>query len=384
MLRNRQELQNTTSISRVLNKTDKESVAIVGLVSSIRETKNKNILLSIEDSTGKINVLVNKNKADVYNLTKNLVLDEVIGVVGVNTQKIIFANNIILPDIPFYKELKKSPDEEYAIFLSDIHVGSTYFLEHEFNRFLDWLNCEVGTDKQKELVSKIKYVFIVGDLVDGVGIYPGQDTELTLKDIYKQYDVCAELLKRIPERIQVIICPGNHDALRIAEPQPPLPKEFCEKLYTLPNFTLVSNPAQVKIGKTEEFSGFDVLLYHGYSFDYYISNVAEIRNNGGYDRADLVMKFLLQRRHLSPTHTATLYIPDHEEDPLIINKIPDFFVTGHIHKTSVSNYRNITMVCGSCWQAKTPFQEKVGHHPEPCKVPLVNLKTRDIKILKFG
>jgi DNA polymerase II small subunit len=161
-------------------------------------------------------------------------------------------------------------------------------------------------------------------------------------------------------------------------------KDFAKPIWDLPNVVLVSNPAFVNIGATEEFSGFDVLLYHGYSFDYYMANVESIRNNGGYDRADLMMKFLFQKRHLAPTHTSTLYIPDTKTDPLVINRVPDFFLTGHIHKTAVANYRGITMICGSCWQSKTSFQEKVGHHPEPSRVPIINLQTRDVKILKFG
>ena len=182
----------------------------------------------------------------------------------------------------------------------------------------------------------------------------------------------------------MIICPGNHDAVRLAEPQPIFDEEFCKPLLELENAIFVSNPAVVNIGKNETFPGFDVLIYHGFSFDYFIANVDSIRNSGGYDRADLVMKFLLRRRHLAPTHGSTLYIPDKDEDPLVIKKIPDFFVTGHIHKTAIANYRNITMICGSCWQGKTSFQEKVGHHPEPSRVPLVNLQTREVKVLKFG
>ena len=96
------------------------------------------------------------------------------------------------------------------------------------------------------------------------------------------------------------------------------------------------------------------------------------------------MKFLLKRRHLAPTHSSTLHMPDANQDALVIDRVPDFFVAGHIHKSSVSSYRNIRMICGSCWQSKTPFQEKVGHHPEPCRVPIVNLQTRNVKILKFG
>ena len=127
-----------------------------------------------------------------------------------------------------------------------------------------------------------------------------------------------------------------------------------------------------------------MLLYHGYSFDYYVAEVESIRANGGYDRADLIMKFLLQKRHLAPTHTSTLYVPDTKSDFLVIDKVPDFFVSGHIHKASATNYKGITLISSSCWQGKTAYQEKVGHNPEPSRVPVVNLRTRQMKILKFG
>jgi len=382
LLRNRQELQNIISINRVLNKTNKETISIIGMVQDKRYTKNGNLVLVLEDTTGCIKVLINKNKPELLNKTKDIVLDEVIGIVGANGQNIVFANNIIWPDIPI-KEIKKSSEEVYALFLSDLHVGSKQFLPKEFNHFLQWINAETGTPQQKEIASKVKYIFIIGDLVDGCGIYPEQDTELVIKDIYKQYEECASLLKQIPSHIQLIICPGNHDAMRIAEPQLELYKDFAKSIWELPNTTMVSNPSIVNIHSSEKFMGFDVLIYHGYSFDYYVANVDSIRNRGGYDRADLIMSFLLQRRHLAPTYTSTLCIPDHEQDPLVIDKIPDFFVTGHIHKSIASHYRNITIISGSCWQSKTTFQEKVGHSPEPARIPIVNLQTRQIKILRF-
>ncbi|MBU1973927.1 MAG: hypothetical protein KKH52_00865, partial [Nanoarchaeota archaeon] len=156
-----------------------------------------------------------------------------------------------------------------------------------------------------------------------------------------------------------------------------------EKLFNIPNIILVANPAIINIGQSENFSGFNVLMYHGFSFDYYVSEVESIRMNGGYHRADLIMQFLLKRRHLAPAFTSTPYFPGYDEDPLLIKTIPDFFLSGHIHYCSVANYRGVTMICGSCWQGKTSFQEKLGHEPEPGRVPLVNLKTREVKILKF-
>jgi DNA polymerase II small subunit len=384
ILQNRQELKNITSINRILGKKDRESISIIGLVSDKHTTKNNNIMLTLEDKTGLIKVLVNKNKPTLHRLAKDIVLDDVVAVVGVNGENIIFANNIVLPDIPNTNEVKKTQDEVYALFLSDMHVGSIDFLEDDFNKFLKWINCEIGNEEQRKIASKVKYIFLIGDLVDGCGIYPGQDKELLIKDVREQYEACARLLKKIPENIHLIICPGNHDAIRVAEPQPPMYRDFAESIYNLQNAIMVSNPSMVNIHSSENFSGFDVLLYHGYSFDYYVAQVDSLRNSGGYDRADLIMKFLLQRRHLAPTHTSTLYIPDPNKDPLVIEQVPDFFVSGHIHKSITSNYRNVTMICSSCWQSKTAFQEKVGHNPEPSRVPIVNLQTREVKILKFG
>jgi DNA polymerase II small subunit len=384
LLRQRQELRNTISISRISGRKDKEPVAIIGMVNSKHTTKNGNILITLEDPTGMKRMIVNKNKLDLFKQAKDVVLDEVLGVTGVTFDTIIFVNNIIWPDVPTNKELKKINEEKFAIFLSDLHVGSSNFLPDDFEKFLKWINGEAGNEKQKHIARNVEYIFIAGDLVDGCGIYPGQDNELIIKDIYEQYNECAKLLRRIPTHIPLIICPGNHDALRIAEPQPILSKNYAKALHEMSNVIMVSNPSIINIHSSENFSGFDVLMYHGYSFDHYVSEVDSLRNQGGYNRADLIMKFLLKRRHLAPTHSSTLYIPDTKKDPLVIEKIPDFFLSGHIHKSVTANYRNTTLICGSCWQGKTAFQEKVGHNPEPSRVPIVNLQTRDVKILKFG
>ncbi len=384
LLKNRRELQGISSINRIKSKSDREEVSLIGMVMDKQITKNKNIILSLEDLSGTINILVSKNKPEVYSLVKDIILDETIGVTGVCGKNIVFANNILLPDIPSNRELKKSATENYFVVLSDLHVGSTNFLAEEFDRFLQWINGEIGNEKQRELASKIGFLFILGDLVDGVGVYPEQNTELVIKDIFKQYEVCAEYLRRIPSNIKIIIIPGNHDAMRLAEPQPELYKDLAAPIWALPNVTLLSNPSYVNILSSKDFPGFDFLLYHGYSFTYYADVIESIRSKGGVDKGDLIMKFLLQRRHLAPTHKSTQYLPNTNNDALVIDKVPDFFLTGHLHKSVVANYKNITLICGSCWQSKTTFMEKLGIHPEPAKVPVVNLHTREVKVLRFG
>ena len=383
ILMNRQELQSATSIKRIFPKRERQEISIIGMVLDKRFTKNKNIILTIEDTTASLNVLVNKNKQELYVLAKDIVPDEIIGIVGTLGENIIFANNILLPDIP-NKELKKSPNEGYAVFVGDFHFGSKAFLKEPFERFLKWIKGEVGNEEQRSVASKTKYLFLVGDLVDGVGIYTNHSDDLEVQDIKQQYILLAEALKEVPTKIKIIVAPGNHDAMRIAEPQPSIYRDFAEAIYNMPNAVCVSNPAIINIDATEKFPGFDVLVYHGYSFNYYAFEVESIRQAGAQRRADLIMKFLLQRRHLAPTHASTQYVPDPTKDCLIIGQVPDFFVSGHIHKSAVSYYNNILTISCSCWQSRTAYQEKFGHEPDPCKVPILNLKTGKVSMLDFS
>ena len=376
ILCNRLELRDTVSISRIVNK-ENERVALIGIVSNKRTTKNGNLLLEIEDLSGKINVLINKNRNELREAEKEIVLDEVIGVTGNTNNGFVFAERIFFPDVPVIKELKKSPVEESAVFISDLHVGNKTFLERDFNKFLEWLNSE------DDEVKKIKYLFILGDLIEGIGIYPGQEGDLEIKDYYKQYEKFVELIKKVPTRVNIILCPGNHDALRLDEPQPALGENFLGELIERGNVFSVSNPAFVNIGASKDFSGFDVLIYHGGSFAHYADSVDSIRLAGGLKRADLILKFLLKKRHLAPTHTSTSYLAG-KRDNLVIDLVPDFFVGGHIHRCTVENYNNITMINASCWVPQSDYMEKRGMEPEPCRAIIVNLDTRGCKIKIFG
>ena len=41
------------------------------------------------------------------------------------------------------------------------------------------------------------------------------------------------------------------------------------------------------------------------------------------------------------------------------------------------------LVSVSSWESMTPYQEKFGNVPDHCKVPVFNLKTREVKVLDF-
>lgn len=383
MLKSRPDLQDLTSISHLRHKNDRDYVSVIGMILEISETKNKNIMIKLEDRTGIINVLFSNKNAALHSLAKDLCLDEVIGVKGTAGDNIVFANELVFPDVPLNKELKKSPNEEYVCFIGDPHFGSETYLEEEFNRMIKWLKGDLGNEQQKRMGLLTKYIVITGDVIEGVGIYPGQENHLSMKDVKEQYLGVAKELKKIPKDREVIIIPGNHDSVRLAEPQPKFYEDFAKPLYELSNVTLTSNPSMINIASSENFSGFDMLLYHGVSLIYYAMNVPSIRAAGGMKRTDLILKYLMQRRHLCPTYGANQFVPCIDRDPMVIDKIPDFLVTGHIHRLSVSNYRNVTLINAGCWNAITEDQEKRGIESQPAKLPIINLQTRKVHLMNF-
>jgi DNA polymerase II small subunit len=379
LIQNSNELTNLVSIDKIYG--NRQGISLIGMVLEKRITKNKNLLLVVEDSTGRISAIVNQNKPEIFQKAEDIALDSVIGLKCSGNKEIVFVNDIVFPDTALF-ERKKSPIEEYALFTGDMHIGSDRFMEKNFLRFVDYLNGEI---KNTPETSKIKYLVLCGDLIAGVGEYPGQEKDLIIGDVEGQYEVVAKLLGKINKNITIVITPGNHDAVRLMEPQPLLDEKYAWPIYDMDNVVMSTNPGIVNLGEVKEknFSGYELLIYHGFSYHYYgdaINSLRQIR--ASRERPDRVMSYLLKNRHLAPTHASNVYCPS-ESDPLIIKNAPDIFFSGHTHKSAVSYYNNILIISSSSWETKTPYQEKLGNEPDFCKVPMFNLKTRAIKILDF-
>ncbi|PIN91309.1 hypothetical protein COU61_02275 [Candidatus Pacearchaeota archaeon CG10_big_fil_rev_8_21_14_0_10_35_13] len=382
MLQERPELENLTTINKLSMK--RQNVSIIGMVLNKRITKNKNIIIEVEDPTGKINVLINSNKEEACKIAKQILLDDIIGIKATGDHTILFANEIYYPDAIVRDKVRLEEDESVA-FISDIHVGSKLFLRENFEKFIKWLNGEVGEEEQKKEALKIKYLMIIGDNIDGVGVYPGQEKLLEMPDIRDQYKELARYLNMIRKDLTIMMIPGQHDSVRVAEPQPPIGKDYGEPLHEIDNLLLLSNPCTVEIGgNTEGGKGIKILMYHGASFAGIINEIEDLRLGRAFDTPTKVVKHLLKRRHLSPTHSFTPYIPNETRDPMVIEHTPDIVATGDLHKSDIDTYNNILLITGGCWQSTTPFEEKVGNHPDPCKVPIYNLKTRALKIIDFS
>lgn len=374
-LQEHSDLENLVSINKLAKG---KKVSIIGLVSDKRITKNKNILFEVEDMTGKVRVLVNQNNRDLYGIAEEISLDSVLGFTGFGDRDFFFAQGVVFPDVSLVSK-KRSPVEEHAVFISDLQFGSKLFFRKEFERFIDYLSEESPDPKEAR---KIKYLFLSGDLVCGVGVYPGQVKDLEIEDIEEQYKQLAEILKRVRKDVKIIVTPGNHDGIRLMEPQTLLDEKYAWALFDMENVLMAPNPSYVNIGAKKDFSGFDVLVYHGFSYPFYANNVPSLLHADAINSPEKIMTYLLKHRHLAPTYTSVQAFPS-ERDELVISKIPDIFVSGHLHKSAITSYNNVLVVSCSTWEAETENQKRRGNQPDFCKAPLLNLKTGAVKILDF-
>jgi DNA polymerase II small subunit/DNA polymerase delta subunit B len=96
LLKNRVELSDVVSISRLKNQNseEKQKVSAIGMVLEKNETKNNNFIFTLEDKSEVIKVLITKSNPNLYELAKDVMLDEVIGITGTMGDNIIFCDNI--------------------------------------------------------------------------------------------------------------------------------------------------------------------------------------------------------------------------------------------------------------------------------------------------
>jgi DNA polymerase II small subunit len=277
---------------------------------------------------------------------------------------------VVLPDVPG-RRLASSSHRVYALLLSDLHIGSRMFLAEDFRRFLQWINGELG---DKDVVNRVKYLVVAGDLVDGVGVYPGQEFQLAERDPRKQYQMAADLLRQVPGHIQIVLSPGNHDAVRQALPQPAVPVDLAESLYGMQNVRWVGDPAYIKL------HGVSFLVYHGKSLDDVIATTPDL----AYDRPTEAMKLLLRSRHLSPTYGKRTALSPELRDFMVIDQVPDVLHSGHVHTFGELNYRGTLLINSGTWQSQTDFQSNMGLEPTPSIIPVIDLSTMEVLRRNFG
>jgi len=331
----------------IANMPGGSDAAMIGLVNDVRSTKSGHWLVELEDTTGTFPALVMKDKG-LADVVDEILLDECVAVEGTlaDDAGILFADSLHFPDVPRTHNPGGADRHVQAALISDVHVGSDEFMADAWHGFTDWLHTPEA--------DPVEYLLLAGDMVEGVGVYPNQDEELDIVDIYEQYEVFAEHLKEVPADTEIVMIPGNHDAVRLAEPQPGFNDEIRE-IMDVHDARIVSNPATVSV------EGVEVLMYHGVSLDEVIAELPE--EKASYDEPHKAMYQLLKKRHVAPQFGGHTRVAPEERDYLVIEDVPDVFHTGHVHKLGWGKYHNVLAVNSGCWQAQTDFQKSVNIDP---------------------
>jgi DNA polymerase II small subunit len=341
---------------------------LVGLVNDVRSTAGGHWLVELEDATGVFPALVTSER-DLADLVDLLLPDECIAVEGrlSDDAGVLFADAIHFPEVPRTFQPSTADREVAAALVSDVHVGSEEFRGDAWDRFAEWLHTDEAAD--------VEYLLIAGDMVEGVGVYPGQDEELDVVDIYEQYEAFAERLKRVPGDVEIVMIPGNHDAVRLAEPQPAFDEELRE-IMAVHDARVVGNPATVTV------EGVSVLMYHGMSLDGVIAELPD--EHASYDRPHEAMYQLLRKRHVAPQYGGKNRLAPEERDYLVMDEVPDVFHTGHVHKLGYGKYHGVLAINSGCWQAQTAFQESVNIDPDVGYAPILRLDTHELTLRDFA
>ncbi|MBT3744283.1 MAG: DNA-directed DNA polymerase II small subunit [Thaumarchaeota archaeon] len=341
-----------------ITKNDDE-LFVWGLVSDRKSDRNIT-KITLEDPTSSMEIVV--FEGDLKDAADTLLMDQfaMFKIVPAKNGG-FFAKEIFLPDIPEHTT-NRSKTETYAVFLSDLHVGSKFFMEEELSEFIKWIS------SADPIARKIRFVVVGGDLIDGVGVFPGQEKILNQTTTEGQLQKTFEVLDKIPKHIKVFLISGNHDAGRKALPQPAIPKMYNSQLWDRENFFMLGNPSMISL------NGVKVLMYHGQSID----DVVRTTPGVSYDKPAAVMRHFLRARHMSPIYGSRTPIAPETEDMMVIDDIPDIFHSGHVHFVGLDMYKGVLIVNSGAWQRQTDFQESVGITPTPGMAIIVNLQTMKV------
>ena len=364
IIKRRVDLRDVLSLSHAVTLPLKTKFKTFGLVTSKR-ARNNRLFLELEDQDTLSTVMVSGEETIKKGL--EILEDQVICIDGLKYRDdLIIANDLIWPDVPMH-EVKRSEENVSAVFVGDVHIGSRYFRADLFDKFIRWMNQDLGPTPSRDLASQVKYLVIAGDLVEGIGIFPNQLDELTISTQKAQYEEAARLLDKLPDHIEIVIIPGNHDAVRRSLPQPVIPETYAPGLYANPRIHMAPNPIWLTL------NGVKIFVAHGSA----LSDILGSTPGHDFHNPVTAVELLLKCRHIAPSYGKSTPIAPEKIDRLVIKDIPDVVLMGHIHIHEVKRYKGITLISSGSFQDQTPYQKRMNLEPTPGVISVFNLKTHN-------
>lgn len=340
-----------------------DDIRLIGMIYDLQKSKKGNLIMTFEDMTGTTKIIINQSSP--Y-FKWEFVKDEVLGVVGSfnDDGSLFFPSHISRPEIPRSHRWEPSDSPSKVLLMGDIHLGNKEFKTDGWNHAMQWLKA----NHEKECID---YVIIPGDVVDGIGVYPDQENDLSMIEIDDQYHALAEALKDIPDGIPVVMSPGNHDAVRLAEPQPVWKKRFTQDFDS--SITMVANPVCYQIEDRTFYS------YHGRGIDQLVPSI----NSVTYDDPIRAMTYMAKFRHFCPTYGGKVALCPEKKDYLVMEKVPDAIFAGHVHKSQSGIYNGVRLVQCGCAMGQSDYQAMNNLVPDVCQFPVLALNNGVVRFHDF-
>lgn len=303
---------------------------VVGLVVS-KKVSGDYTSLTLEDDSGYLRLMCTD---EAMRKVEEVLIDEFVLVEVESLPRAYYARNVYHPDLP-ERAKRISNKRIYAVFASDLHVGSPDFDEVAFLRMIGWLNGDFG---ELEIVSRVGYLILNGDLVENP---LARDGHLNKMGVGFYYDMLAGYLSKIKRPVKVFIVPGEVDATRMALPQPAIIRRYARRLYEMKDVLMLGNPSMISL------NGVIVLLYHGQSLD----DVFRQLQSTSSSRPCTGIRALLKARHLAPTYGGLTLLAPEREDLLIVDPVPDIVHCGHVGIPDEDVYRGTLLLSTPSWIA---------------------------------
>ncbi|MCE7742528.1 MAG: hypothetical protein GOP50_08700 [Candidatus Heimdallarchaeota archaeon] len=369
----RRDIANRVTTSDLEPNKDRDMVALIALVTKIKRIAQKIVIIEMEDLSGDATGFIYASNPDLIQSSQFILEDSVLCFVGNWRNKRFNIKDVLWPDIPYTHKSNYSYESVLSLHISDIHVGSKNFAGKLFHRVINMINGDLEDAKYNKIGEKIKYLFVAGDIVDGVGVYPGQKDDLVIDSIQLQYHLATEYFDQIRKDVEIIIIPGNHDGARSAEPQTPIQKEFAQDLVSLDNVHLLGSPCYLKAHNVE------IMLNHGNSILDINAAIPAIP----HETSIPAMREMLKNRHLVPIYGRRTPIAPTPTDELIISRIPDIFHTGHTHIAGDDRYKGVLLLNSGTFQYQTSYQKSMNINPTTGLTYIVNLKNLERSEINF-
>jgi len=371
-----------TILKRVLSINDipnNRNGIIIGMVQDTRVLHTNKFVIQLEDLESEIITnCVMVQDSESFPEYRNILRDTVIGISGVLPKNFregaitaFWGKDVIRPSFPPIM-FKPTLNSHKIMFLADFHFGSKFFSRSIFTKLIEFLTLSNLKPNVEKIASQIDLIIIAGDLIDGVGRFSNQKEKILFHSLRAQYTGLAKLLTGIPSNIEIIIIPGEHDATQVALPQPAIDKEIAKDLLALSNVRSHGNPLRVSIDEIQ------ILVFHGQGNDTLFRKNIQLKSFNPISGIQSILEY----RHICPEYGSSIPLAPFNKDYLVINEIPNVFVTGHFHKAQFQEYKGVKLIsCGTFQRQQHKSESKLEEEVSLGIVPIVDTGNGSVELM---